>query len=647
MRMQNNLWKAFAILGGAALFAAVMSPAARAVVQPKIKYFALSQVKLLDGPFQHAQETNLRYVLAHDPDRFLAPYRKEAGLEPRAPFYPNWESQGMAGHVGGHYLTALAQLVAATGDAEAKRRLDYMVSELAECQKAGGDGYIGGVPNGRALWNEVASGTIRARGFDLNGRWVPWYNLHKLFAGLRDAHLIGGNAQARDVLVRLCDWCGDFLAKLSDEQVQRMLRCEQGGMNEVLADTFAITGDPKYLNLAKRFSHREILEPLLARQDRLEGLHANTQIPKVIGFARIGHLGDDPAWIGAARYFWDLVITRNTIAIGGNSSSEHFHATSNYATLLESHEGVETCNSYNMQRLTEPLFALEPNGRLADYYERSLFNHVLASQHPVHGGLVYFTPMRPRHYRVYSKANEGFWCCVGTGIESHSKHARFIYAAGENDLYVNLFIASELDWAERGVRVRQETRFPDLGSSRLLVTASMPQRFTLHIRKPGWAPMEGFAITVNGERVAARAAENSYAAIDREWRNGDRVEVTLPMPNRLERLPDGSDFVAFLRGPIVLAAKTGTEQMTGLVAGSGRWEHLAAGPKLPPEEAPKLVGSEAAVVNDIRQAANEPLTFRAESVIRPPEASRLDLIPFFRLHDARYMIYWNLEKPAE
>lgn len=620
------------------------SPAA-AAIQPTAKLFPLTQVKLLDGPFLRAQELNLRYVLEHDVDRFVAPFRKEAGLEPKAEFYPNWESQGLAGHVGGHYLTALAQLVAATGDAEAKRRLDYMVAELAECQKAGGDGYLGGVPNGRALWKEVAAGTIRARPFDLNGRWVPWYSLHKLVAGLRDAHVVGGNVQAREVLVRFADWCGEFMAKLSDEQLQTMLRTEQGGMNEVLADVFAITGDRKYLALAKRFSHREILDPLLAKQDRLEGLHANTQIPKVIGFARIGELADDPAGIEAARFFWDAVVSRNTIALGGNSSSEHFHATNNYSTLLESHEGVETCNSYNMLRLTEPLFALEPSGKLADYYERALFNHILASQHPQHGGLVYFTPMRPRHYRVYSKANEGFWCCVGTGIESHSKHARFIYAAGEDALYVNLFIASELDWAERGVKVRQETNFPDAANSKLVISTDTPKRFTLHVRQPGWAPAGQFAIAVNGERVTAKAATNSYVAIDREWKNGDRVEIELPMQNKLERLPDGSNFVALLHGPIVLAAKTGDEQMTGLIAGNGRWEHSAAGPKLPPAEAPKLVGSDEAVVAALQPVSERPLSYKAPSVIRPAESSGLELIPFFRLHDARYMIYWKIEKP--
>jgi len=638
--------KNFVALAIAIIVVGQASPASAAIEQ-KAKLFPLTQVKLLDGPFKHAQDLNLKYVLAHDPDRFLAPFRKEAGLAPKAEYYPNWESQGLAGDVGGHYLTALAQLYADTGDAEVKRRLDYMISELAECQKANGDGYVGGVPNGKALWAEIAGGRLRPRPFDLNGRWVPWYNMHKTFAGLRDAHTIGGNAQARDVFVKLCDWCGALMGKLSDEQMQSMMRTEQGGMPEVLADAFAITGDKKYLALAKRFSHKEILDPLVAKQDKLEGLHANTQIPKVIGFARIGQLTDDPAGIDAARFFWDAVVSRNTIALGGNSSSEHFHATNNYSTLLESHEGVETCNSYNMLRLTEPLFALEPSGKLADYYERTLFNHILSSQHPEHGGLVYFTPMRPRHYRVYSKANECFWCCVGTGIESHGKHARFIYAAGENDLYVNLFIASELNWAERGVKVRQETTFPDAASTKLTISTDGPKRFTLQVRQPGWVPADVFAIHVNGERVTTKAAANSYVGVHREWKNGDRVEITLPMQNKLERLPDGSNFVALLHGPIVLASPMGFQDMKGLIAGSGRFEHSAPGPKLPPEDAPVLIGSVEAVRAAIQPVKGKPLTFTAQPVISPADLGGLELIPFSRLHDARYMIYWKIGPPDE
>jgi len=603
--------------------------------------FPLARVRLLDGPFKHAQDLNRDYLLAHDIDRLLAPFRIEAGLPSPQPKYPNWESQGLSGHTAGHYLTALAQEWAATGDAECKRRLDAMVAALAECQQAGSDGYVGGIPRGRTLWSDITAGRINFQSFSLNGAWVPWYNEHKLFAGLRDAWLVGGNAQARDVLVRLADWCDVLLAKLTDEQFQAMLGTEHGGMNEVLADVYAITGDAKYLRLAQRFSHRAILDPLRRHEDKLTGLHANTQIPKVVGFARIAELGGDPAWRDAARYFWDTVTTHRSVAFGGNSEREHFNPPDDFSTVLESREGPETCNTYNMLRLTEALFHAEASARYADYYERALYNHILASQHPEHGGFVYFTPIRPRHYRVYSQPNVCFWCCVGTGMENHGKYGEFIYARSpENDaLFVNLFIASELDWKERGVRVRQETAFPDEPRTALTVATAKPQRFVLKIRHPAWC--EQPAVSVNGQVLAVRSALSSYLEIAREWHDGDRVEVTLPMRTTLERLPDGSDYAAVLHGPIVLAAKTGTEQLDGLVANDGRMAHVSPGPYLPLDRAPMLVGDFAKLAAQLKPVAGRPLTFTAADLIRPQEFAGLELVPFFRVHDARYMLYWR------
>lgn len=603
--------------------------------------FPLARVRLLDGPFRHAQDLNRAYLLAHDPDRLLAPFRTEAGLPSPKPKYPNWESMGLSGHTAGHYLTALAQMWAATGDTECKRRLDAMVAGLAECQQAGGDGYVGGIPRGRTLWNDIAAARIDFQNFSLNGAWVPWYNEHKLFAGLRDAWLIGGSAQARDVLVRLADWCEALLANLADEQFQAMLGTEHGGMNEVLADVYAITGNAKYLRLAQRFSHRAILDPLLNGEDRLTGLHANTQIPKVVGFVRIAELGGDPSWRAAARFFWETVTTRRSVAFGGNSEREHFNPPDDFSVLLESREGPETCNTYNMLRLTEALFRGEPAARYADYYERALCNHILASQHPEHGGFVYFTPIRPRHYRVYSQPGVCFWCCVGTGMENHGKYGAFIYACSPRDdaLFVNLFIASELDWQERGVRVRQETAFPDEPRTTLIVTTAKPQRFALRIRHPGWC--ERPTVTVNGTVRPAASAPASYLEIEREWRDGDRVEVALPMRTTIERLPDGSDYAAVLHGPVVLAAKTGTEQLDGLIANDGRMAHISSGPYLPLDRAPMLVGDFAELAQRIQPVAGRPLTFTATDLIRPREFGGLELVPFFRVHDARYMLYWR------
>ncbi|MEO5821601.1 MAG: glycoside hydrolase family 127 protein [Vicinamibacteraceae bacterium] len=611
----------------------------------RVATFPLSRIKLLDGPFKRSEALNVAYVHALEVDRLLAPFRTEAGLTAKAEPYPNWESTGLQGHTAGHYLTALAQAWASTGDAEAKRRLDVMVGELAECQRAHGNGYVGAVPKSRELWAGVAAGTLKVERFGLNGAWVPWYNLHKLFAGLRDAHVIGGSSQAREVLVALATWCANLVATLSDAQIQEMLGAEHGGMNEVLADVFALTGERKYLELAQRFSHKALLDPLTRHEDPLTGLHANTQIPKVVGYGRIAELGGDPAGRDAAAFFWDTVVHRRSVALGGNSVREHFNAADDFAPMLESREGPETCNTYNMLRLTELLFRGQPLAEYADYYERSLYNHILSTQHPEHGGYVYFTPIRPRHYRVYSQPKECFWCCVGTGMENHGKHGQFVYAHRGDELFVNLFVASELTWPERGLTLRQDTTFPDEPRTRLVLTLEQPRQFTLQVRHPAWVAADAFRLRVNGQPVATRSTPSSYVAIDRTWRAGDRVEVELPMRTRLERLPDGSDYAAVMHGPILLAARTGTEQLDGLVAGSGRMAHTSTGPYLALDAAPMLVGELAALPDRIQPVAGRPLTFRAPTIIRPAASRDLELEPFFRVHDSRYMIYWRVATP--
>ncbi|HUG10888.1 MAG TPA: glycoside hydrolase family 127 protein, partial [Opitutaceae bacterium] len=549
---------------------------------------------------------------------------------------------GLDGHTAGHYLTALAQEWAASGDPVWKQRLDAMVAGLAECQQAGDDGYVGGIPRGRTLWNDIAAGRIDFQNFNLNGAWVPWYNEHKLFAGLRDAWLLAGNEQARDVLVRLADWCDTLLANLTNEQMQAMLGTEHGGMNEVLADVYAITGDAKYLRLAQRFSHRAVLAPLLRHEDRLTGLHANTQIPKIIGFARIAELGGDASWRDAARFFWDRVSGPRSIAFGGNSVAEHFNPPDDFSALLKSRQGPETCNTYNMLRLSEHLFRAGPAARYADYYERALYNHILASQHPEHGGYVYFTSTRPGHYRVYSQPETSFWCCVGSGMENHGKYGAFIYAHSKADdvLFVNLFVASELDWKERGVRVRQETAFPDEERTALVIHTAQPQRFTLRVRHPEWC--ERPTVTVNGSAPPSHSSPVSYMEITREWRDGGRVEVGLPMSTRVETLPDGSPWHAILHGPILLAHPAGTSDLDGLLADAGRMSHVAEGPEVPLDQVPVLFADANTIVSKVvADPAAGQLHFRLVDIVEPPAEGGLALIPFFRLHDARYQMYWE------
>jgi len=628
-----------------ALFAPSIGNSAPPKIMPSsapAQLFPLSSVRLLKGPFTTAVEANRKYLLALDPDRLLAPFRREAGLEPRKPSYENWENIGLDGHTAGHYLAALADMVAAGDDTkggELRRRLNYMVDELALCQQASPDGYIGGIPGSRAFWKEVAAGHIEA----FNGKWVPWYNLHKTYAGLRDAYLVAGNQKAREVLVRFGDWAGSVTSGLSDEQMQRMLGYEHGGMNEVLADIYSITGDKKYLALAQRFSHKALLDPLERKEDRLTGLHANTQIPKVIGFERIAALTGDKAEDSAARFFWDDVTQERSVAFGGNSVSEHFNDPKNFRGLLEHREGPETCNTYNMLRLTEQLFAAEPKAVYADYYERALYNHILASINPEHPGYVYFTPIRPGHYRVYSEPGQGFWCCVGTGMENPGRYGQFIYAQAKDGVYVNLFIASQLSMPERGMTLRQETAFPDEEHTRLTVKLKAPTTLTLHLRHPKWVGQNDFKIKVNGKLVATKSTPSSYASIRRVWKDGDRVEIDLPMRTTVEGLPDGSNWYAILHGPILLAAPTSKDNLVGLRAGAGRGDHIAHGPLIPLDQMPALVTTPTDITKHVvSDPGAGPLRFRLTDVAVPSSSAGLPLEPFFRLHDSRYQMYWEI-----
>jgi DUF1680 family protein len=607
----------------------------------------LTSVRLLDGPFADAAKANQTYLLALAPDRLLAPFFREAGLEAKAKPYGNWESIGLDGHMAGHYLSALATMIASGADTpggELKRRLDYTVSEMARCQEAASDGYLGGVPGSRELWKAIAAGQVEV----INRKWVPWYNLHKTYAGLRDAYWFTGNSQAREILVRCGDWCERITSGLSDGQMQRMLGQEHGGINEVLADIYVITGDRKCLRLAQRFCHHAVLDPLKRHEDQLTGKHANTQIPKVVGLERIATLTGDQEADAGARYFWENVTGTRSVAFGGNSVSEHFNDPKNFRGMLEHREGPETCNTYNMLRLTAQLFASRPDAAYADFYERALYNHILASISIERPGFAYFTPIRPQHYRVYSQPDQGFWCCVGTGIENPGRYGEFIYAQATNGLYVNLFIASELIVTNLGLTLRQETAFPDEGRTRLTLKLKQPAEFTLHIRHPRWVAAGAFSIKVNGQSVTVTSTPSSFAGLRRKWQDGDRVEVELPMRTTVERMPDGSDWVAILRGPIVLASPSGTNNLVGLYANDSRMGQVASGPLVPLDRVPVLLAS----VSDLPQhvqldPAAGPLHFRLADVVEPSAPDGLPLIPFFRLHGQRYQMYWQLTTKVE
>ena len=622
----------------------LVTAATKLAAVDQVQPFPLGEVRLLDSPFKQAQERDLQYMLKLEPDRLLAPFRREADLPKKAEPYGNWESEGLDGHTAGHYLSALSFMYASTGDPELLKRLNYMVAELAECQKANGNGYVGAVPGSKLFWTWIADGHTG----DIGKKWVPWYNLHKTFAGLRDAWLVCGNEQAKEVLISFADWCGDTVSKLSDSQMQQMLKTEYGGMNEVLADVYAITGNKKYLDLAKRFDHQVILTPLAAGQDRLDGLHANTQIPKIIGFQRIASLSSDPTdqlLSSAAKFFWETVTEHRSVVIGGNSTKEHFNPANNFTSMIENREGPESCNSYNMLKLTQDLFDADPQARYFDFAERVLYNHILTTidDH----GFVYFTPMRPGHYRTYSTPDQSFWCCVGTGMENHGKYGGFIYAQKPAALYVNLFIPSDVSWKEQGVTLRQENQFPEEQKTHLTLKMDKPSTFTIYLRHPGWVKKGAFQIAINGGVQPDDSEPSSYVAINRTWNNGDKIDLALPMETSFERLPDGLDDVAFLDGPIVLAAETGTNDMTGLQAGDGRWDHIANGPLVPLDQAPALVCEPGDIAKSIQPVPNKALTFTLGSAVQPEKDQSLELVPFYRLADTRYVIYWQHFTPEQ
>ncbi|MBD8488984.1 glycoside hydrolase family 127 protein [Echinicola sp. CAU 1574] len=609
--------------------------------------FSLDDVQLLDGPFKKAQLTDMHYILSMDPDRLLSPYLREAGLQPKAKSYPNWENTGLDGHIGGHYLTALSLMYAATGNEKLKERLDYMVDELARCQKKNGNGYIGGIPGGKSMWEEIAEGNIRAGRFSLNDKWVPLYNIHKIYAGLYDAHTIGGNAKAKKLLIQLMDWMLDITSNLSDEQIQEMLYSEHGGLNEVFAKTSELTGNKAYLDLAVKFSDHEILDPLLEKKDMLTGMHANTQIPKVIGFEQVARLNGDESWLAASDFFWDNVVNQRSISIGGNSVSEHFNPIDDFNGMVESVEGVETCNSYNMLKLSKDLFYEKQDAAYMDFVERVLYNHILSSQHP-DGGFVYFTSMRPRHYRVYSQAHDGFWCCVGSGLENHGKYGEFIYAHDHQNIFVNLFIASKLSWKEKGLELIQQTTFPESNETEFTLNLENPIDLGLKIRYPGWASAGEIAIWVNDQKQEIEEGPSNYILLDRKWQNGDKVRVQLPLQLGVEYLPADSSWVSFKYGPIVLGAETDTTDLEGVWAGDSRMGHVARGPLYPLDKAPWLVANnDQELLGKVKPINEEALLFDPNELLYTSAYQGVRLKPFYQIHEARYMVYWPVVSEKE
>ena len=525
---------------------------------PLVESFGLGDVELLDSPFKQAMERNAEYLLSLDADRLLHNTRKYAGLQPKGELYGGWESQGIAGHTLGHYLTALSQQYAATRDQRFRARIDYIIKEMAEAQRAYGDGYIGALPAKElATLRGLKQGKIDVKDgfFFKDGSWVPWYTQHKILAGLRDAWTLGGSWQAKEVTLRLANWVDDVTAGLSQEQLQTMLSVEHGGMREVLFDIYGLTKDQRYLKTAQRFEHRAILDPLVVGRDELPGKHANTQIPKVIGAARGYEVADQREGRPIAENFWKTVVHNHSWVIGGNSEGEFFFPPKSASKHLSA-STAETCNTYNMLRLTERLFGWNQQVEYADFQERALYNHILASQEPKQGMFTYFMSMQPGHYKTYSTPHDSFWCCVGSGMENHTKYGAAIYFHASDALYVNLFIPSRLRWRERGLELEQRTDYPRENRTSLIVAKAPAGSLALRVRVPTWASGNA-TLTLNGKTLAVDTEPGRYATVQREWNKGDVLDVTIPTSVRAEPLHGSADQFAFVYGPVVLAGDVG------------------------------------------------------------------------------------------
>lgn len=582
--------------------------------------FDLHDVKLLgSSPFRNAMDKDSAYLLSIDPDRLLARFYEHADLPTKGEAYGGWESSGLSGHTLGHYLSACSMMYVSTGDKAFKDKVDYLVAQLARCQEARKTGYVGGIPEEDSIFGKVARGQIKTGGFDLNGGWSPWYTVHKIMAGLLDAYLYTDNQQALKVDIGLADWTAATLKNLDTAQLQRMLKCEYGGMNDVLANIYSITGNKKYLDLSYKFYDDFVMKPLSEKIDPMTGKHSNTNVPKAIGSARQYELTGNKGDSTIADFFWDIMVHQRTYVIGGNSNYEYCGAPGKLNDAL-SDNTCETCNTYNMLKLTRHLFCWQPSGKLADFYERALYNHILASQNPETGMMCYFVPLRMGTRKEFSDPFNTFTCCVGSGMENHSKYSEAIYFQGKDgSLYVNLFIGSALNWKDKGIQVIQSTEYPAKPETHLAIKTSKPAAFALRIRHPWWAK-QGMTVKVNGKAVKDAKEENGYLVINRKWNNLDKIDVNFPMALYSEPMPDNPNRIALLYGPVVLAGQLG-DTMPDPVYGT-----------------PVLLTDNHDVNSWAKQNGSNPLVFNLKNVGKPFDVT---LQPFYATYNRYYNVYWD------
>ncbi len=628
----------------------------------------LHRVRLTGGPLKLHQDADIKYLLELEPDRMLHYYRTVAGLPAKAPPYDGWDGGGrnLTGHIAGHYLSAISAMYAATGDKRFKDRVDYIVNEFKAVQDKNGDGYLVALEGGRKCFGALKKGEIKAAAFDLNGEWSPWYTLHKTFAGLRDAYRFTGNRTALDVERKFAGWAEGVLAGLNDEQIQHMLETEFGGMNEVLVDLYADTGDPRWLKLSYDFEHHVFIDPLQRHQDVLGGTHANTQLPKLIGSAERYAYTRRPEDLMAAAFFYDTVTKHHSFSTGGQGTDEYYGPPDVIGARIDGRT-AESCNVYNMLKYSRLMFSMEPDIRYADYQERGLYNHQMASFDPNSGQMCYMVPVGQGVTHEYQDMQHSWTCCVGTGMENHALIGDGLYFENGDRLWVNVYMPSTATWAAKGVHLAMESDFPEGDSAALTFTLDKPREFTVSMRRPYWVG-DGFAVTVNGTQVPVdtpmddqqarrerrtqyheAGPQSSYVDIKRTWRSGDVVKVVLPKTLRLEPTPDMPHRVALMWGPLVLAGDLGPEPVRGRARGENGELLEREAPRSAPVT-PVFVTEEIPVESWVKPVAGETGHFRTAGVGREPNAEGkvhdVDLVPFYRLHQRVYATYWDVLTPA-
>ncbi|HEU4995522.1 MAG TPA: beta-L-arabinofuranosidase domain-containing protein [Gemmatimonadaceae bacterium] len=602
-------------------------------VTPGAKPFDLHRVRLLPGIQRTALEVNRRYMLGLAPDRLLHNFRINAAMPSSAEPLGGWEAPDneLRGHFVGHYLSACALMAAQTGDEEVRARGALIVSELARCQTALGAGYLSAFP--KEFFERLKR---RER------VWAPFYTYHKILAGLLDSYTLSGNKQALDMARGMAQWVRMYAEPIPDFQWQSMLTTEYGGMNDVLRELSQVTGERLWSDVAARFDHDRIFAPLAIGRDELKDVHANTNVPKVLGAARAYEMTGDDRMRAIVDFFWEDVTGARSYATGGTSNGEAWRGEpGQLARALGSHT-QETCVTYNMLKLTRHKFEWSPEARYADFYERAYFNGILGTQHPADGEKVYYTPLATGYWKLFGTPDYGFWCCHGSGVENFSKLGDSVYFHDDDGVYVNLFVASEVNWQEKGVRLRQETRFPETDTTLLTVTADRPTRLALRVRVPYWAS-KGGSTKLNGRALDAFAGPSSYLVVDRVWKSGDTLEVTLPMSLHTHPMPDDHTIQAVMYGPLVLVGKLGTDGITD----ANRRAERTAPRTVPnytdpaPPTAPSITPKSDDVSSWLAPVAGKTLEFRTVG-----QAKDITFVPLYTVFDERYGAYWKINRPA-